>query len=241
MTSLLYFVGGLAIAGIGFLIGWKVKATKAKKELDKVYAQTSKELTEMKWELDEFHRIFVTSQAPDVASEREKLWKEVAKDIRDGKKKVANETKKEDKAVNDVLDKDDGITYRRPNEERKDYHAIASDYLPDDDGSEEGYVDTLIRKSDRVDDGIYEIEDYETRQNPEFPVEDLYFYEASTDVYTSDKSLVDPVDIPLMLGYNQEELGRRFLQYDQPQYIHVRNPEYGRIYTVYVCDGSGPR
>lgn len=231
MTALLYFAAGIASIGVGFLIGYKVKSAKAKKELDAVYAQTSKELTEMKHELDEFHRIFVTSQAPEIAEEREKRWKQFSEDIKNKKVNTEEEPK------NDILDKDEGITYRRPDDERVDYRGITSGYLPDDDGSEEG-VDSIIRKT--ADNGIYELEDYEVRTNPEFPVEDLNFYEASTDLYTDDESLVDPVDIPLMLGYNQEELSRRFLHYDEPQYIHIRNPEYGRIYTVYVCQGSGP-
>lgn len=238
MTPIILFAAGLAVgATVSGIIVHFIKSKKHKKEVEDIYAQTSKELSEMKFELDEFHRVFVTSQRPEIAGEREELWKQVASDIKKGRKKVAEERSN---PSNDILDKDDGITARRPEKERTDYRAIASpgDYISQDEETAEGNRN-IIRKE--ASNGIIEIEEFEMRENNwNFNQKDLYFYENSTDLYTDDETLIESDEVPLYLGYSSEELAVRFLHYDEPQYIYVLNPEYETIYTVYVCQGRGP-
>jgi uncharacterized membrane-anchored protein YhcB (DUF1043 family) len=239
----------LIIFGIGLSCGAIISGTivyffskkKNKKEIDDIYAETSKELTEMKHELDEFHRIFVTSQSPEIAGERESLWKQVAADVKKGRKKIAEEKSENPVSGKELLDKDEGITTRRDDKDRTDYHAIGTpkDYLAEEDEESADGNRNVIRSE--AANGIIEIDDYEARTNNYgYKQEDLYFYENSSDLYTDDETLIDIADVPLYVGYTSEELAIRFLHYDEPQFIHILNPEYERIYTIYVAQGRGP-
>ena len=96
----------------------------------------------------------------------------------------------------------------------------------------------IVRKT--AANGIYEIEEWEYRESQEFELRDLYYYEMSSDVYDTEENMLDPAEIPLYLGYSQEDLAIRFLHDDEPQCIYVRNPDHQLIYCVYVCQGVGP-
>lgn len=226
-------IGGVLCGALGFFAGFKTKAHIDDKKIDEIYAKVSKELSDMKKELEEYHKLFVTSN-PEIAGEREQLWKQVSEDIKKGRKQLAEEkatTKPESER-----ESPEGLMHKRDSEDFTDYRAIMTKNKYDCDLEEEDHG--VVRKSAK--NGIYEIEEYEYRESHEFPVADLYYYEMSTDVYDDQENMLDPAEIPLYLGYNQEELAIRFLHTDEPQYIYVRNPDHGKIYCVYVAQGVGP-
>lgn len=241
MNPIIFSIAGSVIFGaLGFFIGRTTAANKFKKEIDQIYEEVSEDLTKMKRELDEFHRVFVTSQEPEIAGEREKLWRKVSEDIRKGRKALAEETEKEESNDEPQKDTDEGISKVRDESERTNYQAITSTYSNDDEDDWKNPTKGIVRREADVTNGIYEIEEWEYREANEYPLEDVYYYETSTDVYTEDERMIDPEDIPSMLGYNQEELALRFLHEDEPQCIYIRNPEYEKVYCVYVCQGMGP-
>ena len=223
-------ISAVIFGAAGFFVGVKVTGKKFKKEMDIIYGETSKELSEMKRELDELHRIFVETGDIETQSEREELWKSISRDLKLGRKAKAEENNKS----SDIIEHDDtsSLSFRRSEEEREDYRAIRSGYVTDSEIDALDPTRGIVRTT--ADNGIFEISDEEAREGKEFPVEDLYYNEMTTDVYTDNESLIDPVDIPLYLGYNQEELAVRFLHEDEPSYIYIRNPEHQRIYCVYV-------
>lgn len=240
MNPIIFTIAGSVIFGaLGFFIGRTTATNKFKKEIDEIYEETSEELTKMKREIDEFHKAFVTSQEPEIAGEREKLWRKVASDIRKGRKVLAEENEKEEQ-TDTPKDTDEGIARVRDESERINYQAITSTYSNNDENDWQHPTKGIVRREADVQNGIYEIEEWEYRDQHEYPLEDVYYYETSTDVYTEDERMIDPIDIPSMLGYNQEELALRFLHEDEPQCIYIRNPGYEKVYCVYVCQGMGP-
>lgn len=242
MTSIIFKIaGGVVIGALGFIVGRLSYKKKFIREMDEVYEETSQELTKMKRELDEFHKAFVASQGPEKASELEKFWKKVAEDIRKGPKKVAEESEPADQNTSVAKDTDEGISKVRSKDERTNYQAITCDYSTKDDNADWRHPTAgIVRREADVTNGIFEIEEWEYREQNEYPLEDVYYYENSTDVFTDNEELIEPSEIPNMLGYNQEELAVRFLHDDEPQCIYIRNPGYERVYCVWVCQGRSP-
>lgn len=228
---------GVLSGALGFFVGWGIRTRKANKEINDIYAQVSKELSDMKRELESYHTLFISSATdPDQAGEREKLWKQVSEDIKKGRKKLAEE---KSAPIESKKDESSGLAYRRE-EEMTDYRAIMTKNKYACDLPEE--QNGIIRKT--ATNGIIEIEEYEAREfmssESGWDEADLYYYEMSSDVYDDQENMLDEAEIPLYLGYNDEELAIRFLHNDEPQYIYVKNPDHNKIYCVYCCQGVGP-
>jgi hypothetical protein len=226
-------IGGVVCGALGFFIGWKVRAKKANKEVQNVLDRMSDEVSKCKIELESYHDLFVTS-SPENATEREKIWRQVAEDLKKGRKQVAEE--KSNPPTEDKKDDYSSLKYNRPPEEFTDYRGILTKNSYAGDLEDEDHP--IIRKT--ASNGIYEIEEWEYRESQEFELRDLYYYEMSSDVYDTEENMLDPAEIPLYLGYSQEDLAIRFLHDDEPQAIYVRNPDHQLIYCVYVCQGVGP-
>lgn len=228
---------GVASGALGFFIGWKTRGHKANKELNDICERISKELSDMKRELEAYHELFVTAN-PEQAGEREKLWKQVSEDIKKGRKKLAEE-KSSPKETKD--ENDNSIARKRPAEDITDYRSILTKNRYDCDLPNEN--NGVVRKT--AANGIVEIEEYESREFMDSSTGwnnvDLYYYEMSSDVYDEQENMLDGDEIESYVGYNAEELAIRFLHVDEPQDIYVKNPAHNTIYHIYCCQGVGPQ
>lgn len=224
MTPVIPIVTGAAGLIFGSVIGAGVTKRKYNKKLQKAYDEMSFELSKMKKEIDALKR--KAAMVPDAE------WSEIEEQYKKGRKQVAEETEPKDEAI----DKTDDLARRK--EERENYHAIASKYLADPNAEDDDPSHGIIRKY--ADNGIYEIDESEFRSQHEYPEEDLYFYEMSSDLYTDNEEQIQPDEVSHYVGYSNEQLAVRFLYDEEPSYIYVRNPDHEKIYCIYVCQGVGP-
>jgi hypothetical protein len=217
-------ITGAAGLIFGGLIGHAITKRKYMRKLNAAYEELSRELSDMKAEMDILKR--KAAMIPDAE------WSEIEEQYKKGRKQIANETEPEDTTI----DKTEDLAKR--NEERKNYQAIASKYLSEIEDDDDDPSHGIIRRT--ASNGIYEIEDGEYRASREFPEKDLYFYEMSSALYFDNEEQIPEDEIPSYVGYSAEQLAVRFLHDEDQSYIYVRNPDHEVVYCIYVCQGVGP-
>jgi hypothetical protein len=217
-------VSGLAIAAGSFFAGWKIQKNKSEKEIKKILKDCTDDVNRIDRQMKELHRIFVESQEPEIAEERERTWKEIAAQTKELKKAV-----KDEKTNPEASD----LTIARKENEYTDYRAISSGYLGD--------AEQLIKPdTPKVGNSeIYEISEDEYNVNQEFPLEMLDFYEGSYSLFKEDTQIPED-EFTTYLGVSPDIIGRRFMMDGEPSYIFIRNGNNQVIYQVFVCQGDGP-
>lgn len=225
----LYFVAtGVASAALGYFVGYSICKKKMSKRIEKIQEFDNQQLQALDRKLKDLKGTINAQLGEDT-----KKWKDIG-----------------DAIVNDTLKGQDSeepaplpeekkgleseLTRRAPPQDRRNYHAIVSGSMYDDkiDMKDNG-TNGVIR--DLADNGIYEITIREFEEDREFPDEEMEYYEA-TGQLMKDGEIMDDDEIPRYIGYSRDELAARFL-YDEPNYILVRNPDYGRVYKVYYSSG----
>ena len=242
MSWVIFVAGGVAIAALSSLITAKIIGKRCRKKIDEVYAESSEELSNMKHERDEMYRSFVLTGDPETSKERARLWKKIEEETKKGRKAMANEHPEEidldapSSTASEERIQDIGA--RRNIEDRYNYQKVltSTNYISNEPQEP---TDSIIRKT--AQNGIVEIEPWEARQNPRFPVEDLYFNEGTQKLYLDDESELRDDEVPSYVGYSCEQLSTRFMTGDEPSDIYVINPDHQKIYNVYIRSGEWGR
>lgn len=237
MSWVIFVAGGVAIAALSSFITAKIIGKRCRKKIDDIYAESSEELSKMKHERDEMYRSFVLTGDPETSKERAQLWKKIEEETKKGRKAMANEHPEEiDLDAPSSATSDIGA--RRDVEDRNNYQKILThtNYISNEP---QDSTESVIRKS--AQNGIVEIEPWEARQNPRFPIEDLYFNEGNQKLYLDDESELRDDEVPSYVGYSSDQLSTRFMTGDEPSDIYVINPDHQKIYNVYVRSGEWGR
>lgn len=217
---LLYFVAvGVVSAAIGFLVGYKVRGKKDKKEIDKLSDFYSNQLKTV----DKKYRELKSSINANVVEKQEK-WDAIKGELSEDKR--WEKPPEERKATEQRLEA--ALLHRK--EERQNYHAIIS-------GSD--YAENVKEPNDIIrdyaDNGIYEISIAEFEEEQEFPEVELEYYEATGEL-VKDGEVMDTDDICAYIGYTMSELANRFM-HDDSYKIYIRNPNHNCIYSIAVQEG----
>lgn len=216
--KIIFGLSVIAAGTIGFLVGSHIVAKKLNYKIKDFEEQWKRDINKKNQELAEMKRIFVDSQPPEIAGERQKTWNQISEDL---KKPPEERTES------------DPLKFKRTEEEKTNYNRYVEPYIPELEKTKEKVV---IRYE--AENGIVEITEEEWRETKnEYPNVDLQFHEATMDLYTDEEVLIDSGDIPMYAGYTQEELANRFLHKDEPDRIIIRNESHGCLYIIYLHQG----
>ena len=222
-----YLAVGVGSAAIGFVVGYVVKAIRDKKEIHRIVESTQRYVDELQDQLN-------STKVPTKKIVPEDIPSSFPWD------KVNDKTGELDDTVVEIQEGEptlkSELSFRAPEEERENYHAIRSGNMYVDEPYQE---DHLIRYPDTVDDGTYEISEQEAEAvKRSYPIEDVAYYEASGKLfYDGEEVYMD--DVSPMLGYTMHELCQRFLRGDTTE-IFLQNEARHRIYRVTSLPGLMP-
>lgn len=224
-----YLAVGVGSAAIGFMAGFLVKHFIDKKKIKGIVESTQRSVDELIKELNECKPVKRNYISEPAVKESSFPWD-----------KVNDKTGELDDTVIEIQEGEptmkSELSFRAPEEERENYHAIRSGNMYVDEPYQE---DHLIRYPDTVDDGTYEISEQEAEAvKRSYPIEDVAYYEASGKLfYDGEEVYMD--DVSPMLGYTMHELSQRFLRGDTTE-IFLQNECRHKIYRVTSLPGLMP-